>query len=81
MPLTLRLEPRKKIIINGAVIENMGAATSIVVHNTANILKGKDVLTETDANTPARRVYYAVQCLSVRTGAGRVRRAVQPSGG
>jgi flagellar biosynthesis repressor protein FlbT len=62
MPLTLRLEPRKKIIINGAVIENMGAATSIVVHNTANILKGKDVLTEADATTPARRVYYAAQC-------------------
>src|SRR5262245_31931302 len=62
MPLTLRLEPRKKIIINGAVIENMGTATSIAVHNNANILKGKDVLTEADANTPARRVYYAVQC-------------------
>lgn len=62
MPLTLRLEPRKKIIINGAVVENVGAATSIVVHNNANILKEKDVLTEADADTPARRVYYAAQC-------------------
>lgn len=62
MPLTLRLEPRRKIIVNGAVIENVGAATSIVVHNTANVLKARDVMTEADATTPARRVYYAVQC-------------------
>ncbi len=62
MPLTLKLEPRKKIIINGAVIENIGAATSIVIHNNVNVLKAKDVLTEADANSPARRVYYAVQC-------------------
>lgn len=63
MPLTLRLEPRKKIIINGAVVENIGPATSIVVHNNANILKEKDILTEADANSPARRIYYAAQCL------------------
>ena len=62
MPLTLRLEPRSKIIVNGAVIENLGAATSLAVHNNAKILKDKDVLTEADANSPARRVYYALQC-------------------
>ena len=33
-----------------------------MVHNKAEILRRKEILTEVEANTPARRVYYALQC-------------------
>lgn len=62
MPLRIKLPAKEKIIINGAVIENAGEATTIVLHNRADILRRKEVLTEQDAITPARRVYYALQC-------------------
>ncbi len=62
MPLTLKLKNGQKVIINGAVIENSGPPATMVVHNTANILRDKDVLTEHEAKSPASLVYYALQC-------------------
>jgi flagellar protein FlbT len=62
MPLTLKLKNGQKVIINGAVIENSGPPATMVVHNNANILRDKDVLTEQEAKTPASLVYYALQC-------------------
>ena len=62
MPLRIKLPAKEKIIINGAVIENAGEATTIILHNRVDILCRKEVLTEQDAITPARRVYYALQC-------------------
>jgi flagellar protein FlbT len=61
MALRITLEPGKKIIINGAVIENTGAATTLKIHNKANVLRGSEVLTEVDATTPARRLYHSLQ--------------------
>jgi flagellar protein FlbT len=62
MPLRIKLPAKERIIVNGAVIENAGDATTIVLHNRADILRRKEVMGEAEANTPARRVYYALQC-------------------
>ncbi|HZT89956.1 MAG TPA: flagellar biosynthesis repressor FlbT [Stellaceae bacterium] len=61
MALRITLEPGKKIIVNGAVIENTGGSATLKIHNKANILRGNDVMTEKEANTPARRLYHALQ--------------------
>ncbi len=62
MPLSIPLPAGAKIIINGAVIENSGSANiSLTVHNKANILRDKDVLTEAEATTPAKALYHAIQ--------------------
>jgi len=62
MPLTINLRPHERLIINGVVIENSGPAAKFLVHNNAALLREKDIVTEEQANTPARRIYYAVQC-------------------
>lgn len=62
MPLRIKLPAKEKIIINGAVIENAGEATTIILHNRVDILRRKEVMSEKEATTPARRVYYALQC-------------------
>ncbi|HUZ72622.1 MAG TPA: flagellar biosynthesis repressor FlbT [Stellaceae bacterium] len=62
MPLTINLKPRERVIVNGVVLENSGQAAKILVRNTAALLREKDILTEDQANTPARRIYFAVQC-------------------
>jgi flagellar protein FlbT len=62
MPLTINLRPRERLIINGVVIENSGQAAKILIHNTAALLREKDILTEVQATTPARRIYFAIQC-------------------
>ena len=62
MPLALDLKHGDKIIVNGAVIENSGHNTQILVHNDAAILRGKEIMIENAASTPASRAYFALQC-------------------
>jgi flagellar biosynthesis repressor protein FlbT len=62
MPLTINLKPHERLIVNGVVIENSGPAAKILVHNNAALLREKDIVTEEQANTPARRIYFTIQC-------------------
>jgi flagellar biosynthesis repressor protein FlbT len=62
VPLALDLKHGDKIIVNGAVIENSGHNTQILVHNDAAILRGKEIMIESSASTPASRAYFALQC-------------------
>ena len=62
MPLAINLRPKERLIVNGVVIENSGQPTKLVIHNTAALLREKDILTEQQADTPARRIYFTIQC-------------------
>jgi flagellar protein FlbT len=62
MPLTINLKPGEKLIVNGVVLQNVHHGAKLLVHNEAALLREKDIVTEEAANTPARRVYFAVQC-------------------
>lgn len=64
MALLIHLKKGRKIIINGAVLENAsGRTASFLMCNEAEVLRGEDVLPPDDALTPAGRIYYALQCL------------------
>lgn len=65
MPLVLEFKDGDKLIINGAVIENSGTHTKLIVHNQAAILREKEILSAEDAQTPAARIYFALQCAYV----------------
>lgn len=60
--LVLKLAPKERVLINGAVIENGDRRTrmSIVTPN-ANILRLKDALHPDEAKTPVKRVCYIAQ--------------------
>jgi flagellar biosynthesis repressor protein FlbT len=62
MPLTINLRPKERLIVNGVVIENSGSSTKLLVHNTAALLREKDILTDEQASSPARRIYFTIQC-------------------
>ncbi len=62
MPLLIDFKSGDKIIINGAVIENAGSSSKMLIHNQASILRGKEILSEEESNTPASRTYFALQC-------------------
>ncbi|MDH5771523.1 MAG: flagellar biosynthesis repressor FlbT [Rhodospirillaceae bacterium] len=63
MPLSLTLKPDEKAIIGGAAIQNGPKTTTITITNKTVILREKDVLTSETANTPAKRIYFAVQLM------------------
>ncbi len=63
MPLKLVLKPGEKIIINQAVIQNGGEKAQLILQNKANVLRERDIFTEQQADTPARRIYFAIQMM------------------
>ncbi|MBT3906627.1 MAG: flagellum biosynthesis protein FlbT [Rhodospirillaceae bacterium] len=62
MPLKLDLKTGIRLVINGAVIENIGPNTKLLVHNESSILREKEILSADDSATPASRAYFALQC-------------------
>jgi len=62
VPLLIDFKSGDKIIINGAVIENAGASSKVLLHNHAAILRGREVLSDAESKTPASRAYFALQC-------------------
>ncbi len=63
MPLKLKLAARERLIVNGAVLVNGDCRTSLLVRNFAHVMREKDVLQESDANTPTKRLYFLVQTM------------------
>lgn len=60
--LVLKLTPRERVLVNGAVIENgdRRSKLSILTPN-ANILRLRDAIRPEEAKTPVRRVCYIAQ--------------------
>lgn len=60
--LVLKLGPRERVLVNGAVIENgdRRARLSIMTPD-ARILRLRDAIHPTEATTPVRRACYAAQ--------------------
>ena len=60
--LVLKLSPKERVLINGAVIENGDRRSRLsVMTPNANILRLRDAIHPEEAKTPVRRVCFAVQ--------------------
>lgn len=60
--LVLKLGPRERILINGAVIENGDRRSRLnIVTPNANILRLRDAIHPEEVTTPVRRVCYIAQ--------------------
>jgi len=63
--LKLRLKPEEKVIISRAVIKNGTKACELTVENNVPVLREKDIISEEEASSPAKRVYFAVQLMYI----------------
>lgn len=69
--LVLKLSPRERILINGAVIENGDRRTRLnIVTPNASILRLRDAIHPKDAITPVKRVCYIAQLILSGDAAG-----------
>ena len=60
--LVLKLGPKERVLINGAVIENGDRRSRLsIMTPDANILRLRDAIHPNEANTPVKRVCYAAQ--------------------
>ena len=63
MALKVELKPNERIIVGNAVIRNGEQRTRFFIEGEAPILREKDILTPTSAETPAKKIYLAVQLM------------------
>jgi len=67
MTLRISLRDGEKVIVNRAVLRSIGR-TDIRVENGASVMRGRDVMTPEEANTPARRLYFACMMAYIDEG-------------
>jgi flagellar biosynthesis repressor protein FlbT len=65
MALKISLKPDERIIIGGAVVQNGSVRSDFVIENSVPILREKDIMGLVDANSPCRRIYFAIQLMYV----------------
>lgn len=63
MVLVIDLKPGEKILVGDAVITNDEHRTRLHIAGVSPIMREKDVMQETQADTPAKKIYFLVQCM------------------
>ena len=65
MALKLNLKPHERLIIGGSVISTGRTRCELIVENDVPVLRERDILREKDADTPCKRIYFAIQLMYV----------------
>lgn len=65
MALKVELRPGEKLLVGNCIITNSDQRTRLYIDGRAPILREKDILTTDTANTPAKRIYLAVQLMYI----------------
>ncbi len=73
MSLKVELKPGEKLIIGNCVVTNSDQRTRLFIDGKAPILREKDILTPETADSPAKRVYFAVQLMYIDEDVERLR--------
>jgi flagellar protein FlbT len=63
MALKVELKPNERILIGESVVTNCNQRSWLVIEGASPILREKDILTAASADTPAKRIYLAVQLM------------------
>jgi flagellar protein FlbT len=71
MALRVELKPGERVIVGESVITAAEGRTILLIEGDAPILREKDVIGSADATTPARRIYFAVQCMYLNKSVAR----------
>jgi flagellar protein FlbT len=67
MSLKVELKPGERFILGQSVLTNGDHRTTLLVEGGEPILREKDILRAEDANTPASRIYFAIQLMYFAT--------------
>ena len=65
MALKITLKPHEKIIFGGAVVTNGSSGCHLTIENNVPILRQADILSEHEANSPCKRIYFAIQLMYI----------------
>ena len=63
MALKVELKPHERIVIGNVVIRNGETRGKLFIEGKTAIMREKDILTASEANSPARRIYFVLQLM------------------
>ena len=63
MALKVELKPGERILIGESIVTNADQRSHLLIEGNAPILREKDIMTAHMADTPAKRIYLAVQLM------------------
>jgi len=64
----LTLKPGERVILGGAVVKNGPAVAHLQIDNQVPLLRQRDILTESQASTPCKKVYLVIQLMYIGDG-------------
>ena len=66
MALKITLKPNERIIIGGAVVTNTTKkGCTLTIENDVPVLRRKDIMSVREADSPYRRLYFAIQLMYI----------------
>lgn len=65
MALKITLKPYERMIIGGAVVTNGDTRANLTIDNKVPLLRQKDIMSENEANSPSRRLYFVIQLMYI----------------
>lgn len=74
MSLKVELKPHERLIVGNCVITNSDQRTRLFIDGKAPVLREKDILSAATADTPAKRIYLAVQLMYLEDDIDTMRR-------
>ena len=74
MSLKVELKPHERLIVGNCVITNSDQRTRLFIDGKAPVLREKDILSAATADSPARRIYFAVQLMYLEDDIEKLRR-------
>ena len=74
MSLKVELKPHERLIVGNCVITNSDQRTRLFIDGKAPVLREKDILSVATADSPAKRVYFAVQLMYLENDIEKLRR-------
>lgn len=65
MPLKIKIKPGEKVLLGTTLIQNGDHPAQLSVLNQVPILREKDLMTEEEASSHAKRLYFVVQVMYI----------------
>ena len=74
MSLKVELKPHEKLIVGNCVITNSDQRARLFIDGRSPVLREKDILSAETADSPAKRIYFAVQLMYLEDSSDRLTR-------
>lgn len=67
MPLRIELAPHERLILGTVSIRNGARRSEFIIETQTKVLRERDIITADDADTPCKRLYFALETAYLST--------------